>query len=88
MPSGVTLHVAAPAFVVLGVPGVFGDDAVSAGGVADAERDVPAEAPGWVFSGEQPAVAAMRSTSIDRMCTGRSLESRVGFGNAIPMPYR
>ena len=46
MPSGVTLHVAAPGFAVLGVPGVFGDDAVSAGGVADAERDVSAEAPG------------------------------------------
>ena len=52
MPPGVTVHPAVPGFGVVGVLGVFREDAVSVAGgvVVDAERDVSAEAAGCVFS--------------------------------------
>ena len=72
MPSGVTVHALVPG---VGVLGVFEDEAVSAaGGVVDAERDVSPVVSGCFFSMEQPALAATIRVSIDRMCTGRSLE--------------
>lgn len=88
MPSGVTVHAAVPGFGVVGVLGVFREDAVSVAGgvVVDAERDVSAEAPGCVFSAEQPAVAAMRSMRIGRMHTGRSREVESASDARFPCP--
>jgi hypothetical protein len=86
MPSGVTVHAV---LSVVGVVGVFDDDAVSAaGGVVDAGRDVSPVVSGCFcfVSMEQPALEARRSVSIDRKCTARSLEVESASEMRFPCP--
>ena len=86
MPFGVTVHAPLLGVGVLGVPG--GDAVSGAGCVVDAERDVSEEEPGCVFSTVQAAVAAVRSMTIDRVRTGRSLEVELASGTRFPCPGR
>ena len=89
MPLGVTIHALPLGGGVLGAPG--GDAVSGAGGVVDAAREVSDEESGCVFSTVQAALAATRSMTtrsmtIDRVCTGRSLEVESASEVLFPCP--